>query len=244
MIDGAMLRRVLQTAFGFFLFAGPVLAQGEWNGSVVARGLLTTSSKIYPNPDNPSFDLRTLTTPFTSVFGAGAEFRLQQYGDHWYIYLAVEYLSQIKSELKLNSIQNPPRRVPVDEGYRIIPIELGGQLFIPLGSQTWRLSMGGGIGAYHTERIFSIAGAASNSVGNMYAFGIHVSVNAEYAILPGIAVAVGVKFRDPEIDVRNEFASDSVVYNNEVIVLPKGEIPSRINVDGMTLSAGVRIEMF
>lgn len=234
------MQKVLQTTFGFFLLTATLHAQGEWTGSVVARGLITTSSKIYPNPDNPSFDLRTLTTPFTSVLGAGMEFRAQRFGESWYLYFSAEYLSQVKSEMRFNGV----RRIPVDEGYRIIPLEVGGQLFIPLGSQTWRLSMGGGIGAYHTERVWNIAGASSEAVGNRFGFGIHVSVNAEYAVAPRIAVAVGLKFRDPEVDVRNTFASRSVAYGNTVVTLPSAEIPSRVNVDGMTISAGVRVEIF
>ena len=234
------MRNVLQTAFCFFLFAVTLHAQSEWGGSVVVRGMLTTSSKIYPNPDSPSFDLRTLTTPFTSVLGAGLEFRVQPLGERWYLYLDVEYISQVKTELRFNGV----RRVTVDEGYHIIPLEAGGQLYIPLGSETWRLSMGGGLGAYYTERVWNIAGASSEPAGNRYGFGIHVGVNAEYAVAPRIAVAVGLKFRDPEVDVRNKFTLDSIQYGNDVITLPKGEVPSRINVDGMTISAGLRIEVF
>ncbi len=226
------------------LFAGMATAQtGEWNLSAVVRGVLITSSKIYPNPNNPSFDLRIVNTPFTSVTGFGGEIRIQRFGTSYFLYLSAEVLSEVRSEQKLDGSINPPRRVPVDEGYRMIPLELGGHVYVPVGSQSWKLSMGGGIGAYHTERVYSIAGVSSQPVGNRFGFGIHVSINTEYVILPRVSVMVGIKFRDPEVDVRNKFNAASTRYDNIVIPLPQGEFPSRINVDGMTLSAGLRLDI-
>jgi len=216
---------------------------GEWNISAVVRGLLITSSKIYPNPNNPSFDLRIVNTPFTSVTGYGGEIRIQRFGTSYFLYLSAEVLSELRSEQKLDGSINPPRRVPVDDGYRMIPVELGGQVYVPIGSQSWKLSMGGGIGAYHTERIYSIAGVSAQSVGNRFGFGIHVSINMEYLVLPKVSITAGIKFRDPEVDVRNKFEVASTTYNNGIIALPQGEFPSRINVDGMTLSAGLRLEI-
>ena len=216
---------------------------GEWSISAIARGLLITSSKIYPNPNNPSFDLRIVNTPFTSVTGYGGEIRIQRFGTSYFLYLSAEVLSELRSEQKLDGSINPPRRVPVDDGYRMIPIELGGQVYVPIGSQSWKLSMGGGIGAYHTERIYSIAGVSAQPVGNRFGFGIHVLINMEYLVLPGVSITAGIKFRDPEVDVRNKFEVASTTYNNGVISLPQGEFPSRINVDGMTLSAGLRLEI-
>ncbi len=225
--------------------AGLATAQtGEWSMSAAARGLFVTSSKIYPNPNNPSFDLRIINTPFAGVTGYGGELRIQRFGTNYFFYVSAEILSEVRSEQKLDGSITPPRRVPVDEGYRMIPIELGGHVYVPIGSQSWRLSMGGGIGAYHTERIYSIAGVSAQPVGNRFGFGIHVSISTEYLILPRLSIVAGIKFRDPEVDVRNKFDVVTTMYNNGIISLPQGEFPSRINVDGMTLSAGVRFEVF
>ncbi len=226
------------------LSTGVVHAQtGDWNISAVARGLLTTSSKIYPNPNSASFDLRIATTPFSSVTGLGGEVRIQRFATSFFLYFSVEYLSQIRSDQRIVGSVNPPRRVPVDEGYRMIPIELGGHVYVPIGSQSWKLSMGGGIGAYHTERVYTVAGVRAQPVGNRFGYGIHVSINAEYLILPKVSLTAGFKFRDPEVDVRNKFDRTSATYNNSTVPLPQGEFPSRINVDGMTLSMGLRLDI-
>jgi hypothetical protein len=204
---------------------------------------MTTSSKIYPNPNSPSFDLRTITLPFNSVLGFGGEVLLQQFGTHFYFSISAEFLSQVQSEQRLDGSINPPRRVPVDEGYRLIPLEIGGYVYVPVGSQSWKLSMGGGVGAYYTERIYRVAGVTAEPVGNRFGYGIHVGINTEFFVLPGVAVMGGLKFRDPEVDVRNKFTTPSIAYGTGIIVFPQGEFPSRINVDGMTLSVGMRFEI-
>lgn len=216
---------------------------GEWSVSAVGRGLLTTSSKIYPNPNSTSFDLRIATTPFTSVTGLGGEIRLQRFATSYFLYLSVEYISQVRSDQRIVGSVFPPRRIPVDEGYRMIPMELGGHVYVPIGSQSWKLSMGGGIGAYHTERVYVVGGESAQPVGNRFGYGIHVSVNAEYLIGPKISLVAGFKFRDPEVDVRNKFDRVSATYNNTTVPLPQGEFPARINVDGMTLSLGLRLDI-
>ena len=139
---------------------------------------------------------------------------------------------------------SPPRRVPTEEGYLVVPVELGMQVYIPVGSRSWRLSMGGGIGGYYSERIFSIAGARAVPVGSRMGFGIHVAINTEYRFTPGIAVTASMKFRDPEIDVNNRFTSSSVIYNNVPLPLPQNDIHSRVNIDGLTLGLGVLVEIF
>ncbi|MEX2191150.1 MAG: hypothetical protein WEB33_10675, partial [Bacteroidota bacterium] len=213
-----MRRTFFTSLLGIFLFAGVASGQtGEWNVSAVVRGLLTTSSKIYPNPNSPSFDLRIATTPFTSVTGFGGEVRLQRFATSYFLYLSVEYLSQIRSDQRIVGSVNPPRRVPVDEGYRMIPIELGAHVYVPIGSQSWRLSMGGGVGAYHTERVYTVAEVPAQPVGNKFGFGIHVSINTEYLIFPKAFLAAGIKFRDPEVDVRNKFEKASTTYNNSTV---------------------------
>lgn len=213
----------------------------EWEWSVSAHGLVITSSKIYPNPDNPSFELRTATTPFESGLGYGAELSVRPFGASYHFGVSIEVLSQVKLEQRF--VGTVFRRVPVEEGYSMIPVEFGGQVYVPLGAKSWRVSMGGGVGAYFTRRIYSVAGVSAESVSRRIGFGIFVSVNSEYTVIPGISVVAGVKFRDPEVDVVNRFPVPSVTYEGITVPLQQGEIPSRINVDGMALSLGFRVAL-
>lgn len=239
------MKRIIHiTSAVCFFSVGLLHAQsGEWNVAAVVRGTITTSSKIYPNPNSPSFDLRTVTTPYNSVLGLGGELRIQRFGTNFYFSVSAEYLSQVRSEQRLDGSINPPRRVPVEEGYRLIPLEISGYIYVPIGSQSWKLSMGGGLGAYYTERIYRIAGVTASPVGNRFGYGIHVGINTEYSIIPRLSVLAGLKFRDPEVDVRNKFEVSSIPYGTGVIAFPQGEFPSRINVDGMTFSVGVRFDI-
>lgn len=239
-----MQRRLFFSAAVFGLLVSFGEAQIlDWQLGVVGRGMLTTSSRIYPYPDAPSFDLRTRNTPFSSGYGGGVELRVRRFDDNYFFYLAGEYLSQSRSEFKLDGSLSPPSQVPVDEGYLLIPIETGGQVYIPLGSQRWRLSMGGGVGMYFAERILTVAGVRAAPEGDGVGFGIHVGLNVEYSVRSGVSVTAGVKFRDPEVDVANRFESPSTTYGNNTVVFPQGELKSRINVDGLTVHVGVIVEI-
>lgn len=215
----------------------------EWTFAVVARGNFTTTSRIYPNPEATSNDLRAINTPFNSILNGGIEIRAKWRDDNFFFYLSTEYFSESRTEEKVSGSTVPARLVPVQDGYRVLPFEIGMQVYVPIGSRSWNLSMGGGVGAYYTERILREAGANASPVGNLFGFGIHVDLHAEYKILPGIAVLATMKFRDPEVNVRNKFDSPTTTYNNEVLTLKPGEIPSRINIDGMTLGLGLLFEI-
>lgn len=216
----------------------------NWTFAIAARGGITTTSRIYPNPDAASIDLRTINTPFNSVLSGGLEFRFKWFDDSYFFYLSTQYLSKTNSELQLDGSLSPPRRVPVEEGYRVIPVELGTQLYVPLGSTTpWRLSMGGGFGAYYTERILKVAGVEAVPVGSRIGFGIHVGIRGEYRLFPGVSVLGSMTFRDPEIDVKNKFTATSIMYNNSVVNFPAGELHSRVNIDGITFGVGLVVEV-
>lgn len=215
----------------------------EWTLTLVGRGNFTTTSRIYPNPDAPSDELRVINTPFNSVLNGGLEIRAKWRDDNFFFFLSTEYFSVSSTELKLDGSLTPPRRVPVQDGYRVIPFELGMQVYVPIGSRSWNLSMGGGAGAYYAERILEVAGVRALPVGNRIGFGIHVSIHAEYRIFPGISAVAMAKFRDPEVDVVNKFESSTTIFNGDILTLPSGDIGSRVNVDGMTLGFGIIVEI-
>lgn len=211
----------------------------EWVLSLGARAHFTTTSRIYPNPDAPSTELRALNTPFNSILNAGIEVRAKWRDENFFFYFSTEYFSVSLKESKLRGAISGPILVPVEEGYRVIPLELGMQVYVPIGSRSWRLSMGGGLGFYYAERILREAQVQAEPVGSRLGFGIHVSIQTEYAILPGVSAVAIMKFRDPEIDVSNKFQASATTVNGEVLPLPQGDIHSRVNVDGMTLGLGI-----
>lgn len=211
----------------------------EWVLSLVARGNFTTTSRIYPNPDALSTELRALNTPFNSILSAGAEVRAKWRDESFFFYFSSEYFSKSSIGPKLRGAISGPILVDVEEGYRVIPLELGMQVYVPIGSRSWKLSMGGGAGVYYAERILREAGVRADPVGNRLGFGIHVSIQTEYNIFPGVSAVAMMKFRDPEIDVNNKFAASATIVNGEVLPLPSGDIHSRVNVDGMTLGLGI-----
>lgn len=239
-----MGRRASGLIAAFIVLCFSALGQShEWTLALVGRGNFTTTSRIFPNPDASSTELRTINTPFNSILTGGVEFRAKWRDDSFYFYFCTEFFSESATQLKLDGSLTPARRVPVEDGYRVIPLELGMQVFIPIGSRSWRLSMGGGAGAYFAERILRVAGVRAAPEGNGFGFGIHVNIHTEYTIFRGISAVAMMKFRDPEIDVNNKFESSTTTFDGNVLTFPPGTIHSRVNVDGMTLGLGIVVEI-
>jgi len=239
-----MGRRLIGLLSFLGLISASALAQSyDWTLSVLGRCNFTTTSRIYPSPDAGTNELRTLNTPYNSILSGGLEIRAKWLDESYFFYLSSEYLSESQTELKLDGSLIPPQQVPVEDGYLVIPIETGMQVYVPIGSRSWRLSMGGGVGMYYTERILRVAGVSASPTGNRFGFGIHVSIYSEYNIFPGISVAASLKFRDPEVDVHNHFEVPTTIFNGNLVTFPTGDVHSRINVDGMTFGLGILVEL-
>ncbi|MGB2869263.1 MAG: hypothetical protein WBD36_12485 [Bacteroidota bacterium] len=215
-----------------------VARQMEWKAAVLIRGNYITSSKLFNNPDAPTTDLRNDYTPIDGMTGGGIEVRYPLEDVNLYLALSVDLNSKQSQENLRTSFGGTVRRLPVTEGLRFIPVELSANTFIPLGSESMMLSMGGGIGMYYAARTLTVAGVATNVSNNPYSVGIHVGLGFEYKIFTDIFAAFGMKFRDPEIISESRFTQDYVDYEGSRVTFPQDPMKTKINIDGMSLSLG------
>jgi hypothetical protein len=139
---------------------------------------------------------------------------------------------------------NPPRALPVKEGLRLIPIELGALIFVPLGSDQVRLTMGGGLGAYIGERYLTIAGVEATQQNKPVSYGIHVEMSFDYRITPKLFARADMRFRDPEFTTESRFSQQATQYGGVLILLPRDPFRARINVNGMNFGVGLGFELF
>lgn len=216
---------------------------GDSGFSLNLRGTYTTTSRLFLNPESPSPDTREDNTMLDGVFGFGAELRSAPLGDKSFFALSVEYIQSTFEELQVFGGTNPPSALPVKDGYRLIPVELSGHIFVPLQSDRIRIALGGGVGVYFGERIFSVAGVSADPVGISAGFGIHVRTMIEYRLYSNVYVSWDMKFRDPEVNTRNKFSQQSAVYQGITLQYPQYEIASRVNLDGITFSLGVTVDL-
>jgi len=211
--------------------------------SFTLRGGYTTTSKIFYNPDSPSPDLRGQYTGIDNLYAPGFEIRWMIPGHSIAISLAAEYLSKFDEETQLVGFLNPPRALPVKEGLRVVPIELGALTFIPLGSDKVRLTMGGGIGMYVGRRYLTIAGVEAAQQNKPVSFGIHVETSFDYRITSGLFARLDMRFRDPEYTTESRFQQEATQYGGVLILLPRDPFRAKINVNGLNFGLGLGFEI-
>jgi len=239
------MRRSILSVLAVVVLLGRLSSQTqEPTLSFALRGNYTSTSKVFNNPDSPSGDLRGQFNSVDNIYGIGAEVRWTVPGHSFAVSLAAEYLSKISAQEQLVGFTTPPKRLPVDEGFRLVPVELGAQVFIPLGSDHVRLTMGGGLGAYIGSRVLKIAGVEAAERNAPVYYGIHVETSFDYRIRPGFFVRAEMRFRDPEFTSESEFTQPATQSGGVLVLLPRAPFRARINVNGLNFGLGVGIEMF
>lgn len=218
------------------------LHASDKNLSFILRGTYTTSSRIFGNPDASTEEQRAQFSQLDGITGGGITLRYRWPGEQFFFTLSVDFLSQVQERNQFLSF-SPSRRLPVTEGLRLVPVEIGMHTYIPIGSESMRFSMGGGIGMYAGERILRVAGVEAAMQNNPVRFGIHVSSGIEYRVLPGVWLHGEMKFRDPEFRAVSRFTQERTVFEGTTITFPQNEFSSRVNVNGMAFSFGVAVEL-
>jgi hypothetical protein len=212
--------------------------------SLTLRGGYTTTSKIFSNPDAVSPDLRGQYTGIDNIYAPGVELRWMIPGHPVAIALTAEYISKSQENIQLVGFLNPPRALPVKEGLRLIPVEIGALIFVPLGSEKVRLTMGGGFGMYTGQRTLTIAGVEASQQNKPFSYGIHVETSFDYRITESIFARLDMRFRDPEFTTESRFVQEATQYGGVLVLLPRTPFRAKINMNGMNFGLGVGIEMF
>jgi hypothetical protein len=122
-------------------------------------------------------------------------------------------------------------------------VEAGVHALIPFGSDVFRMSMGAGVGVYRIERILRIAGQASASQAQPLEAGLVAAIGAEYRLSSLLALVGGLTFRDVDASCENRFPAGTVTAGGETAPLPSATLPSKITVNGLTLTLGVAVEI-
>jgi hypothetical protein len=239
------MRRSILSVFAVLVLLGRLSSQTlEPTFSFALRGSYTSTSKLFINPDAPSGELRGQFNSMDNIYGAGAELRWNVPAYSFALSLSTELLSKTNAQEQLVAFTSPARRLPVEEGFRLIPIEIGTQVFIPLGSDRVQLTMGGGVGAYIGSRFLKVAGVEAVERNTPVYYGIHVETSFDYRIRSGFFVRAEMRFRDPEFTTESEFKQAATQSGGVLVLFPRAPFRARINVNGLNFGLGVGIEMF
>lgn len=225
---------VLTAAIAVLATAAPSAAQ-ETPWMIVAKGSVTTSSQLYPDPNSVDPVARTQAYELSAAYGYGGELRYRFPESHVALGLSVEYM---KASID-HPIPTTRDLIPVSDGYTVVPIELTGYFLIPFSGQRLGVYMGGGVGIYPGWREYSIANVSSESGAVTPGAGIHVLAGVSYQPIPRLSFLGEMKFRDLQFKASNRFDGTPISYHGTAI---SGLVPAAadasIHTDGIILQLG------
>lgn len=204
--------------------------------SVSVYGEYVSSAELFDNINSPDVFLRDLSVEMTGGYGYGGEIT---YSPNIYnlgvsFYLSSEYLKVKDDGLMATDVLNDTTiiRGRFTEEFSVVPVEAGLKWTLPFGGDFFRFYIGGGAGMYFGSRTRTIAGVSSVPVNSTPGFSLNILTGAEYYFGRNLSLDFAFKFRDGSFETEDKFMSPVPVFGTE--------LHSRINVDGVRLSVGIR----
>ncbi len=198
----------------------------------------TTTSKIYLYPNAVDPFLRNQNIPLEDIYSYSAELRYAL-NESIAIGLGTEMLE--KTEVGTNVTVSGPSgvtRLEIEEGFKMIPIELTLYYLMPFSTEQFKFFMGGGGGIYIGEHIRKFGTASVSNESREFAYGIHVSAGMEYMLTEYFSFRGEMQFRDSEFEMTSKYNNSEIVYNGVTYSIPKDTFDSEINIDGVTFTIG------
>jgi opacity protein-like surface antigen len=220
-------------AIGFLLFGFRADA-GEF--SIAPAGSYTTSTRFLYDVGLPDFS--SSDRYFSLNFGLGVDIRYNLNFNDVYLGISAEEIRAIESSFNALRTNGELYFVPYQEGYIVYPIEVSGYFILPFSTDFFKVYVGGGVGEYFGERMYSVAGVTAPTINSPSGFGIHVSAGTDIRLAPFIAIRAEMKFRDPQFDSENKFEQSKVQYEDISIKLDQTPTTTRINLNGITYCVG------
>lgn len=227
----------------FLLLQFPLLCQYNGNDfSIGIYGVYTKSASIFLNPNASDIVLRNQSFVIEDILNPGADIRIRV-SEPLILGLNIENINITESSPNLTAfVGGSVVRLNVDDGFKLIPVELTAYYQLPLSTERWKFLMGGGVAYYTGEFIRKVGETSISNVQKEAEFGIHVSASVDYVPVNLVVLRFQMKFRDPEFTVTSQYDEQEIVYQGHIIILPGGSFDTKINMDGITFMLGAAIQ--
>jgi hypothetical protein len=234
-----MMRSVVMMCAATFIVvsAGTSLSQ-ETAFTVTAKGSLNTSGRLFPNPNAADPISRAQSFSYADFYGVGGEVQYHFSNSNIFLGLGAEY---VKNDGGRNIVASAQRVVPVEDYYRVIPVEFTAYFRIPVTNGPFSIVMGGGGGVYFGDRHYAMAGVEAPTTSSQVGYGIHVLGGFAYRVNEWFSVSADIKFRDAQFQTTNAFPVPSVKYGDIFVNLPQRPFESSIHTDGMVIQVGLGV---
>ena len=231
--------KVVNIFGAIILFSAPLYSQfHENNFGISINAVYTTSADIFLNPNSSDIVIRNKPFVVEDIINPSLDIRYKL--NEWFVLgLNLEYMQKSAAGPNLTVfLANRIVVFEVEDGFRVIPVELTAHYLFPFSTEQFVFMMGGGMGYYHGEFTRKFSDVDLSIQQRQFAIGIHVSASMDYMPLEFFSIRFEMKFRDPQYNVTSKYNKTTVIYQGEEIHLPDDAFETKINVDGVTFSLG------
>ena len=220
------------------MFSSGFAQFNEHNFGLSINGAYTTSAEIFLNPNSSDLTIRNSSFELTDIFSPSIDFRYKL-ARQFIVGLSVEYVNKTKTAPNLNVfIGSQVVAINVEDGLRVLPVELSAFYLFPFSNEEFIFLMGGGIGYYRGEFTRKVSDAELSLTSRKIAIGIHVMTSMDYMLLENLSFRFEMKFRDPQYNVTNKYTKTEVEYNGTTIQLTEENFETKVNINGITFVLG------
>jgi opacity protein-like surface antigen len=230
---------LIVAAITCLIFSATVNA-GDKNLSIALKGSLTTGSQLFPHPNSTSAFQRAEFFSLKNIWGYGIEVRYRFPETDLAVGISADYLRITEPQTPINGPNG--KQAPVEDGYRVIPLEVTGYFLIPISGEIIGVYMGGGAGTYFGRRIYRIGNTEAQTIDAGNGFGIHVLSGISWRVADFISLNAELKFRDLQFNSTNQFSSSPILYGSFPVQVQTQPFESRVHTDGMIFQLGAVID--
>ncbi len=214
----------------------PVLPQ---NLQVYLSGNYTTSGKVYLNPKSSDPSIRNRSYSIVDIYHPGIEVRGKLI-DNLFLSISADYVKAVTDEQRLTILTDLiPKSLKIEDGFIAVPVELSISYRLPFSDEHFKYYMNGGFGYYFGSHYRKIADIEVKNLERQQAYGIQVGWSMEYIYQERYIIHGGMKFRDPQFNVKSSYNKRETVINGQEIYVAQETFDSKINIDGITFFMGI-----
>lgn len=200
----------------------------------------TPTGRFFLNPNSIQKLLREENVELIDIYSGAVELRYR-FNESIIVGVGTEYIEKKSFEKNVIGFPSQLAGVEVEEGFKMIPVELSVYYFIPFSTESFKFFMGGGAGVYFGQYIRNFADVSLEHVSSEFSWGIHGRVGMDYLITDYFSVRGEMKFRDPDFKMESKYNKDSFEYDGQRRFLPTQPFTTKVNIDGMTFIIGAAL---
>lgn len=211
--------------------------------SISVYGTYLSSFELQNDVRSPDPIKREAVLELKGGYGYGAEFNYkpQVFDFDLIFFVSTEYIKSTDKELifRLQNNDTDGVNVRMEETVQMIPFEAGVKWQLPVGSNSFKIFMGGGAGIYFGDRKRKIGNFATTTLDKIPGYSVNILAGIDVYVSRNISLTGMLKFREGYWDVQNKFEVDAFTIDGVTYPI-ENPFYSRLIADGVRLSLGLK----